>query len=166
VNTHLTQRAAAWQEPDTRFIQIPRGLIRMTSPREYQLIAALLAYRWTPESKIFPSVKTLAAEMGCTPRTVQRTVAALEARGWLVREYQYRPDGSQRSSTYHLAGELLSMMTDSVDARASEPRQTPLTRGAGRTRYPERQTPKTGRERGHGPGSGLLVRRNGVICRE
>ena len=164
--SHRTPSAAAWQE---RFTQLPDGLHELvTSPREFQLIAALLSHRWTPDAEMFPSVKRLSEILNCSQRTVQRTCAALEERGLLVREYRRREDDGQTSNIYHLAGALLALVSVVVDTRVSPDRRTPTTRLSGRNRTPERHTPTRVRERLPAPASGgygLLTRRNGVVVR-
>lgn len=128
---HTTRPAAAWQE---RFTQLPDGLHQLvTSPREFQLIALLLSYRWSPDAQVFPSVRTLAERLNCSERTVQRTCASLEARGLLVREYRYRDESErdQTSNGYHLAGALLALVGIVVDTRVSPDRHPPVTRTAG-----------------------------------
>lgn len=155
------------QDAADRFTRVPDGLHDLVlSPREFQITALLLSYRWTPSSLIYPSVRTLAARIGCSERTVQRTCAALESRGLLVREARYRDDGGQQSSVYHLAGALLSLVVAVVDAPPRESVVPPVTRTTVKRDSGNRYTPTRGREPAYRPPTtGLLTRRNGVICR-
>lgn len=52
---------------------------------EAMFIIQLMAYKWT-EAAPFPSYKTLAKRMGVTDKMVRRYAAAVEAKGYLVRE--------------------------------------------------------------------------------
>jgi DNA-binding transcriptional MocR family regulator len=131
-----------------RFSQIPDGLHQLVaSPREFQLVALLLSYRWTADAVIYPSVRTLAERLNCSERTVQRTCAALEARGLLVREYRHREDEGQTSNRYHLAGALLALVSVVVDTRTRSDRRPPVTRWSVERNSGKHYTRKTGRER-------------------
>lgn len=50
----------------------------------------------------WPGHRSLAAKCSVTVRTVQRTIAALQARGQLLIEPRYRQDGSRSSNRYRL----------------------------------------------------------------
>lgn len=49
-----------------------------------------------------PSVETMASELGCTARTVQRAIASLLADGFIEREFRTTPKGKTTSSRYVL----------------------------------------------------------------
>ena len=107
---HPTRPGIAMQE--ARYTRVPNVLHALVaSSREYQLVALLLSYRWYPDSPIIPSTGTLAAAMGCSQRTVRRTVAAIEARGYIRREERRAPDRRQMSNLYVLCGVLLEAVT-------------------------------------------------------
>lgn len=129
VSTDTTRRASLCLEP--RYTKIPDriALLKLT-PREEQLIHRLLSHRWTPDARIYPSIKRLAELMDCTRRTVQRTLRRLEGRGLLVSEPCYQPVTGQTTNTYHLAGALLAIVTEAVDqvvARPVDDRRPPAT---------------------------------------
>lgn len=154
---------------DTRYTQIPRALIRMCTPREYQLISALLGYRWREDSEIFPRIKTLADEMGCKVRTVQYALRGLEAKGLIVSEPYYRSDGGQSSNRY-LIGPVLAPMLAPLPAHdcaaSSAWVRPPVQDVAARKKLPERHNRTRGRQSGiptHG--SAYLETRRGTMQR-
>ena len=50
----------------------------------------------------WPGIKTIAHELGLSPRTVQRALADLEQHGYLAKLPRYRPNGSNTSNLYTL----------------------------------------------------------------
>src|ERR1039458_4901186 len=48
----------------------------------------------------FPSIETLAAELGMTGRQIQRLIGQLCSAGFLRKNSQYRPNGSQKANAY------------------------------------------------------------------
>ena len=50
----------------------------------------------------WPGIKTIAGELGLSPRTVQRALADLEQHGYLAKLPRYRPNGSNTSNLYTL----------------------------------------------------------------
>jgi DNA-binding transcriptional MocR family regulator len=93
-----------------RFTQLPDSLLGALTPREHQLVHALLSYRWTPDAAIYPSVRTLARQLGCSDRTIQRTAHALEAKGYLIIEARYRDDQGQTSNIYRPGPLLIALL--------------------------------------------------------
>lgn len=142
----LPQFAAAC--PDGTYTQIPNVLHDLVaSPREYQLVALLLSYRWFPDSPIIPSTATLADRLGCSQRTVRRTVAALEARGLLARVARHAEDQRQLSNLYVLCGALLAAVT-AVEAgrvQGGGHARSASRSGATSKTYSRNQTNRTGR---------------------
>lgn len=63
---------------------------------------ALAARANTHTGACWPSVATLALDLGITARSVRRHLATLEAAGWLTRSARY-DGGVQRSNVYRLA---------------------------------------------------------------
>ncbi len=133
----LQQRAAACNTPGAQGWTAIPNLIRSLglSPREEQLVNRLLEFRRDGRAP-WPSIKTLAERMHCSERTVQRTIASVEAQGLLVVEYRYRADGSQQSSIYHLA----AVLTPARDA----PRHQGVTRTAAKEKDPGKYTKRSG----------------------
>ncbi len=161
----------AQRAQDTRYTQIPRALIRMCTPREYQLISALLGYRWHEDAEIFPRVKVLADEMGCKVRTVQYAMRGLESKGLIVSVPHFRTDGGQSSNRY-VVGPMLAPLLAPLPGQASTTAaawvRPPVQDAARRNRTPERYTPTRGRER-HSPipasSSAYLETREGTLMR-
>ena len=77
----------AWQAP------LPPG------PKIVLLALADIA---DDEGVCWPGHRSLAAKCSVTVRTVQRTIAALQAQGQLLIEPRYRQDGSRSSNRYRL----------------------------------------------------------------
>ena len=48
----------------------------------------------------WPGIKTIARELGLSPRTVQRALADLEQHGYLQKIPRYRDNGSSTSNLY------------------------------------------------------------------
>jgi DNA-binding transcriptional MocR family regulator len=104
-----------------RYTSIPNALHALAdTPREFQVMAALLSYRWYSTSPIIPSVDTLAVQVGCSHRTIRRTIAALEARGLVRREERRASNTRQLSNAYVLCGALLTFVTRIEASRVQE----------------------------------------------
>jgi len=56
-------------------------------PTEFVVYATLLSYQGHKEY-CYPTVATLAKECGLSPSTIMKATAALEASGWLYKEFQ------------------------------------------------------------------------------
>jgi DNA-binding transcriptional MocR family regulator len=135
--------------PD-RFTQLPDSLLDVLTPREHQVVHLLLSHRWTDDSLIYPSVRTMARRLRCSDRTIQRTIRGLEQRGYLVVVPQFRADTGQQSNLYvpgPLLTPLLPPLGGSPDARQSTDRHPPVTRWSGKRDSGNRYTPSRGRER-------------------
>ncbi len=132
-----------------RYVQVPNELHTLVaSPREFQLVSLLLAFRWSPSSPIVPSVRTLADTLGCSERTVRRTAASLEARNLLRREERIATDGRQMSNEYVLCGALLTLVSaiESYRDRQSDHRWQGRRSGeSGKREYRNQKTGTTHR---------------------
>jgi DNA-binding transcriptional MocR family regulator len=119
--------------PEDRYTRLPDALLSVLSPREHQVIHLLLSYRWTDDALIYPSVPTMAARLGCSERTIQRTAHELERRGYLIIEARYRDDQGQCSNVYH-PGPLLVALLSSAGGmpvtRRRDDHHPPVTRAA------------------------------------
>jgi hypothetical protein len=133
---------------DDRYTRLPDALLSVLSPREHQVIHLLLSYRWTDDALIYPSVPTMAARLGCSERTIQRTIRRLESGGYVVVEARHRADLGQQSNVYRPGLALLPLLPPSSDRvvtgasadRVTGPRQPwPPKRDSGK------QTPSTRR---------------------
>jgi len=166
--SHRTPSAAAWQ---ARFTQLPDALIDVLTAREHQVIHLLLSYRWTPESTIYPSVRTMARRLDCSDRTIQRTIRQLEERGYIIVEPQFRSDEGQQSNLYQPGPMLLPLLPPLGGGDGTERGghvTGPVTRTAAERYSGKRYTPKRGRER-HAPiptaSSAYLETRGGTLSR-
>ena len=74
-------------------------------PDEFNVVLQIAAHWWDANEDARPSKDTLADRMGKDPRTIQRHIAALEAKGLVVRRARYRPSrGGQAPNSYSLDG--------------------------------------------------------------
>lgn len=155
-----------------RFTQLPDTLLDVLTPREHQVIHLLLSYRWTDDGAIYPSVPTMARRLGCSDRTIQRTIRQLEQRGYIVVVEQHRSDRSQQSNLYQPGPLLLPLLPPLGDGHVTERRDRgagPVTRAAGERKPGKRNTPTRGRERLYSRipthGSAYLETSSGVLRR-
>lgn len=150
--TIVQQRAAAC--PDTRWTKLPDALLSVLTPREHQLVHALLSYRWTPDAPIYPSVRTLARRLGCSERTIQRTARQLAGKGYLIIDARYRDDQGQTSNLYRpgpLLVALLPPASASTVSRSQHDHHPPVTRPADERDSGKNTTPTGGRQGGYTP---------------
>jgi DNA-binding transcriptional MocR family regulator len=141
------------------------------SPREHQLMVALLMFRWHPHSPIIPSVDQLRRIMKCSDRTVRRTAEKMEARGLLRREARHAHDRRQMSNRYVLCGAFLSLVTAieaNRDQEQSSTWQGRRTRTSGERYEPNQKNRTTQQNRQSQPAgtySELTRTREGTLSR-
>jgi predicted transcriptional regulator len=79
-----------------------------------------LALNWEKAAeRPAPSKKSLGDAIGVDPRTIQRRIASLQARGLILREERREGPTGSRPNVYHFDG-LLSAALPLAEARASE----------------------------------------------
>jgi predicted transcriptional regulator len=71
---------------------------------QFNIIAQLLSYWIDPARPPFPSKRDLAQRIGVTPQTLRINIAALEERGFVLREQWKTSAGDFGSNRYHLDG--------------------------------------------------------------
>ena len=69
------------------------------NPAEKLLLRSLVDFMGN-SSECWPSLPRLAAEVGVSTRHIRRMLRSLEAAGWILTEYRFRPDRSQTSCLY------------------------------------------------------------------
>src|SRR5690349_3724984 len=80
---------------------IPESLVKCRDlAPSAKLLYGRLARFAGQDGGCFPAVETVAAELGMTDRQVQRLLAQLCRAGFLRKQAQYRPNGSQTSNAY------------------------------------------------------------------
>lgn len=128
--------------PEGRYTRLPDALLSELSPREHQLVHALLSFRWFDDSPIFPRIATLAERVRCSTRTVQRTLRSLEGKGYLVTVARYRDesDGGQTSNQYAPGPLLMALLPPA----GSQPVAPPVTRTAHHEGNTRNTTHRTG----------------------
>jgi DNA-binding transcriptional MocR family regulator len=141
VSTKVPRPASLCPDP-LRYTRLPDALISELTPREHQLVHALLSYRWTDDAAIYPSVPTLAKRLRCTDRTIQRTLRSLERQGYLVTVARFRDEGDhgQTSNTYAPGPMLLPLLPPAGDRDVAGPGDT----HGGQTRTPEKYNKRSG----------------------
>lgn len=122
--------------PEGRYTKVPDAILSDLTPREHQLVHLLLSYRWYEDSPIYPYVGTMATRLGCSKRTIQRTLRSLEAKDYLIVAARYRDlseddeHHGQTSNLYAPGPRLLALLPRSVDdgdGTASRERRHPMT---------------------------------------
>lgn len=154
-----------------RWTAVPDVLLGVLTPREHQLLHALLSYRWTADATIRPFVKTLARQMGdCHPRTVQRAAARLQARGLIEIVPRFRVDEGQSANEYRPTAALLALLPRDTDDDAADvgPRShTPTTTAAYRRRETNQRNRTTRNGTANGRPKNLLETRSKCpVCPE
>jgi hypothetical protein len=71
---------------------------------DINIILYLSTYWWESENKPHPAKKTIALDLGVDPRTVQRRIAKLEAKGLVRREYRKDKNEGNNTNKYHFDG--------------------------------------------------------------
>lgn len=100
-------------------VQDERAIRKAARPllpsREFQVLMALVEYT-DAKRRCFPSVRTMADDMGCSMDTVQRALTGLASKGWIEREERRRADGGRTSSliTVLLPAEVVERQREAV----------------------------------------------------
>lgn len=107
-----------------RYIQIPLALLEHRAaldlkPTGLWLVVSLQSFRWFADSKIRPSVGTLASRLGASPDTVTRLVKGLQARGLLIVR-RAGPGPRARITEYDLTP-LWAALAEAVSSGSSTP---------------------------------------------
>lgn len=68
------------------------------------VLLQLVEHWWTVESKVFPSMKTIADRISLTPKQVQRSIDALVAKGLITKIARRLPHGGKASNEYRFDG--------------------------------------------------------------
>lgn len=114
-------------------------------PLDINIILYLSTYWWTSDGLPHPSKATMAEALGCTPRTIQRRIAAMEASGFVKRIERRESRYGSQTNKYSFEGlieaakpfakEKISERDSKVDARkAAVSRKRPrVTGGKGKT---------------------------------
>jgi len=82
-------------------IWVPESLLKCAGiSTSAKLLYGRLARFAGTDGRCFPAVETLAGELGMADRQVQRLLAQLCGSGFLRKDAQYRPNGSQTANAY------------------------------------------------------------------
>ena len=109
------------------------------SAPQLNVVLQLLSHWWTADDLPYPSKKTIANRMDCTPRQVQRYFTELEQAGLIRRKQRWKPGGGQNSNAYDLSGLVAKMvkLAPEFQAEADERKRRRADlekRGGGRMR--------------------------------
>lgn len=99
MRSHETIRAAVTS--DYRFAPIPEDLLYdpAISDLAVRVYGVLARHGMTPES-CYPSHARIAGFCGCSPRSIQRPLRALEDAGWITRVPRYSDTGERTSDGF------------------------------------------------------------------
>ena len=89
------------------------------SPLDMNIILHLVHYWWRVDNPPHPTVKTIAAALGVTERTVQKHVRGLEKAKFLRREERRKTKNGSVSNLYHLDG-LVAAAKPFADEKIAE----------------------------------------------
>lgn len=112
-------------------------------PLDINIILHLAKYWWEADNKPHPSKSTIAAALGIHPRTVQKRIAALEAAGFIKREYRSDPVKGNKTNIYDLDGlikEVTPWAVEKNDARKESERNEKKRIGTKRRLKPTQAT--------------------------
>lgn len=83
--------------PNSRWGKIQREILKILKGNDLRVYSLLATYA-DKEGECWPSVETIAKDLGIHPRNVQKHLANLEEQGWIKRNY--RKDQSTRYQIY------------------------------------------------------------------
>lgn len=78
---------------------------------ELNVLLILMKYWWEPGTHPYPSKSAIGEMIGRGESTVRKTLASLEDKGFLTRDYRFREKGGQTSTNYVLDG-LIAKISD------------------------------------------------------
>lgn len=93
------------------FTQIPNYLMQINNfvsddhklpPSEMMVLLQIVATWWRKQEQPFPSMRTLADRAGISERQVQRSIKALETKGYLKKAKKVQKSGVISSNVYDL----------------------------------------------------------------
>lgn len=90
---------------DSAFVMVPQEVIdatRLIGARGLALLVLLYAHRNRRTGACFPRIETLATELGCKRRAVERLLRTLEGAGFVRRSHRIGSRGGWSSNTYEL----------------------------------------------------------------
>lgn len=86
----------------------------------------LLDYWFDPARKPFPAKKDLAQRIGCTEKTIQNNIRALEKAGLVQRQLRRTAAGDWNSNIYHLDGLVAKVQALEPDFSEEKQRRASL----------------------------------------
>lgn len=81
---------------------VQRSVLGMVGSTAFAVYAALTTYADRTDMSCFPSIKTLARDVGKSDSTIQRAISELEEKGIVSITRQKRRDGSYCPNRYHI----------------------------------------------------------------
>ena len=83
------------------------------------VLLQLIEHWWTADSKVFPSMRTIADRIAMTPKTVQRTVDVLVQKGLVTKKRRTLPGGGNASNEYTFLGLIKKLKNIEPDFAAA-----------------------------------------------
>lgn len=103
------------------FVAVRHCIIRDRTIGGYTKLVYIIIADHSDENNLsFPSVSTIAAEAGCTPKTALKAIGELIAKGLITREHRTLANGGTTSCLYHLE-EPRNFKANTERARQSDP---------------------------------------------
>jgi predicted transcriptional regulator len=108
------------------FVAVPLSLLRLQtklglSPTDMIVLINLLAHWWDPDKAVYPRTSTIAARIGVTKRTVQRSTSKMLKLGLIERELADNDAEDRRTFQFHaLAQRLASDLNLSLNIAGKE----------------------------------------------
>lgn len=79
------------------------------------VLLQLLDHWWSADSKVYPSMKTIADRISMSPKQVQRTIDALVQKGLITKHSRRLPHGGKTSNEYRFDGLVQKLKTIEPD---------------------------------------------------
>lgn len=103
------------------FVAVRHCIIRDRTIGGYTKLVYIIIADHSDENNLsFPSVSTIAAEAGCTPKTALKAIRELITKGLITREHRALANGGTTSCLYHLE-EPRNFKANTERARQSDP---------------------------------------------
>ena len=94
-------------------------------PLDLSIILQLIVCWWSPDRPPFPGKERIAANIGVSPRTVQRRLVRLSRVGMISKDARFTTRGRQRSNVYGFKGLIAKATPHAQRAVAMKKARTP-----------------------------------------
>ena len=119
-----------WSKPLTKAgwtalpnIVLDKQHVLRLRPIDINILMQIAKHWWQAEAAPFPSIETIAAAIGVTPRTVQRQITKMEKAQLIERNRRYYARGGQKSNAYTFKGLIARCVPFAEEAIAERERR-------------------------------------------